>query len=183
MSLTDLPALLRDAGWYLMDAGRRLERALYLVESLEATVTRVLPPEVESSVLESVLLAHESSITYRRRHRAHPHVANVLDLLVRDPDNPRPLAFQLERLRADLALAPSHLPTEAPDRVAQDLVDLVRELEPRSAAAQVGDRREQLGEVLESLRWRLQALGEEIARTHFAHRPASRAMGDTWGLP
>ncbi|WP_263508665.1 circularly permuted type 2 ATP-grasp protein [Actinotalea sp. M2MS4P-6] len=173
--------MLRDPGWHLMDAGRRLERALYLVESLEATVTADLPDEIETFVLESLLIAHESSITYRRRHTAHPDVANVLDLLVTDEANPRSLAFQLDRLRSDLAAVPSHVPTDR-DRVAQDLVDLVRELDPRSAAAVVGGRRDQLVEHLESLRWRLRTLGDEIARAHFAHRPSARALGDPWGL-
>ncbi len=98
--------MVRDAGWHLMDAGRRLERALYLVESLEATLTTARPDEVETYVLESVLIAHESSITYRRRHAARPETASLLDLLVADTDNPRSLVFQLIRLRDDLAHGP-----------------------------------------------------------------------------
>jgi uncharacterized circularly permuted ATP-grasp superfamily protein/uncharacterized alpha-E superfamily protein len=174
--------MVRDAGWHLMDAGRRLERALYLVESLDATLTSARPDEVETYVLESVLIAHESSITYRRRHAARPETASLLDLLVADTDNPRSLVFQLLRLRDDLAQVPAHLPVDARDRLAQDLVDLSRELDPRSAATVVGERREQLAEVLESLRWRLTALAHEIATVHFAQRPSSRALGDSWGI-
>lgn len=174
--------MLRDPGWYLMDAGRRLERSVYLVESLDATVTTVHPDDVESYVLESLLIAHESSITYRRQHSRRPDLPGVLDLLVGDARNPRSLVFQLDRLREDLAHVPSHASTDARDRLIQDLLDLAGELDPRPAAAAVGDRREHLAEILESLRWRLAGLADEVAAAHFAHRPAGRALGDQWGL-
>lgn len=174
--------MLRDPGWHLMDAGRRLERSVYLVESLDTTVTTVRPDDVESYVLESLLIAHESSITYRRRHSRRPDLSGVLDLLVGDVRNPRSLMFQLERLRDDLAQVPSHAATDARDRLAQDLLDLAGELDPRPASAAVGDRREHLAEILESLRWRLAGLADEVAAVHFAHRPAGRALGDQWGL-
>ncbi len=173
--------MLRDPGWHLMDAGRRLERSMYLVESLDATVTTVRPDDVESYVLESLLIAHESSITYRRQHSRRPDLPGVLDLLVGDVRNPRSLVFQLDRLRDDLAHVPA-ASTDARDRLIQDLLDLAGELDPRPAAAAVGDRREHLAEILESLRWRLAGLADEVAAAHFAHRPAGRAMGDQWGL-
>jgi uncharacterized circularly permuted ATP-grasp superfamily protein/uncharacterized alpha-E superfamily protein len=175
-------SMLRDAGWYLMDAGRRLERASSLVEGLDL-LTATHGEEVETLVLESLLLAHESSITYRRRHAARPEAAGVLDLLVSDAGNPRSLHFQVTRLAEDLAQVPSQLPTEARDRLAHDLVELVAELDPR-AAASVGDggRRAVLAELLASARWRLAELADEVARVHLAHRPAGRAMGDAWGL-
>ena len=173
--------MLRDPGWHLMDAGRRLERSMYLVESLDATVTTVRPDDVESYVLESLLIAHESSITYRRQHSRRPDLPGVLDLLVGDTRNPRSLVFQLDRLRDDLAHVPA-ASTDARDRLVQDLLDLAGELDPRPASAAVGDRREHLAEILESLRWRLAGLADEVAAAHFAHRPASRALGDQWGL-
>lgn len=176
-------SMLRDAGWYLMDAGRRLERASSLVESLDAVVTTRQGDEVETLVLESLLLAHESAITYRRRHAARPEAAGVLDLLVSDATNPRSLLFQVTRLAHDLAQVPSQLPTEARDRLAHDLVELVAELDPRAAAAaDEAGRRAVLAELLESVRWRLAGLADEIARVHLAHRPTGRALGDAWGV-
>ena len=175
--------MVRDAGWHLMDAGRRLEPPPYLVETLEATLTTARPDEVETYVLESVLIARTSP-------RSPPDAeappsrsrAGLLDLLVADTDNPRSLTVQLVGLRDDLTHVPAHLPVDARDRLAQDLVDLSHELDPRSAAAAVDGRREQLTEVLESLRWRLTALAREIATVHFAQRPSSRALGDSWGI-
>jgi len=174
--------MVRDVGWHLMDAGRRLERALHVVESLGATLVTSRTEDVDAYVLESVLIAHESSITYRRRHSARPDAANVLDLLLADASNPRSLAFQVDRLREDLAHVPSRSSTEARDRLAADLAELVAEVDVRAAAAAIDGRRERLAELLESVRWRLRALAEEIATAHFFHPTPSRALDDSWGL-
>ena len=52
----------------------------------------------DSLVLESVLIAAESIITYRRRYPTRAGVATVLDLLLADRENPRAVAFQLDRI-------------------------------------------------------------------------------------
>ncbi len=174
--------MVRDVGWYLQDAGRRLERALYVVESLNATLVATRADDVDAYVLESVLIAHESSITYRRRHSSRPDVAQLLDLLLSDAGNPRSLAFQVERLRDDLAHVPSRASTDARDRLAADLAELVAEIDVRAAAAAIDGRRERLAELLESLRWRLRSLADEIAAVHFVHPTPSRALADSWGL-
>ena len=178
-------SMVRDAGWRLLDAGRRLERAQHLVESLAATLTDVRPAAVDALVIESVLITHESVLTYRRRNQGPASVAGVIDLLLVDPTNPRSLAFQLDRLRDDLADVPTAL--RAPDlrdRLLQDVTDVLTELDPVAAAALVTDdgRRQHLAETLDSMRWRLRALADEIALVHFAQPAASRTLDDTWGV-
>ncbi|ACQ82103.1 protein of unknown function DUF404 [Beutenbergia cavernae DSM 12333] len=164
-------SMVRDAGWSLMDAGRRLERARWLVDTLAATLTRLRSGDVDSLVLESVLIAHESVITYRRRYQARASVGTVLDLLLTDAANPRSLRFQLVALGADLAAVPAPARgTAARDALLADVVDLLDELDTRAAAAAGDDGvRSRLAETLESMRWRLAELGEEIARVHFTH--------------
>ncbi|HEY0216403.1 MAG TPA: circularly permuted type 2 ATP-grasp protein, partial [Cellulomonas sp.] len=176
-------SLVRDAGWRFLDAGRRLERAQTLVESLAATVTRLRGDDVDSLVLESVLIGHESIITYRRRNQARAAVATVLDLLLGDAGNPRSLAFQLDRLLDDLASIPAPaFPTDTRDRLLSDVTDLLTELDTSAVSAAVTEdgRRERLAEVLDSMRWRLRSAAEEIARVHFVHPAPSRTVGDTW---
>ncbi|WP_372594421.1 circularly permuted type 2 ATP-grasp protein [Actinotalea sp.] len=174
--------MVRDIGWHLQDAGRRVERSLYVVESLSATMVTAQPENVDAYLLESVLIAHESSITYRRRHSARPDPAHVLDLLLSDTSNPRSLAFQVDRLREDLAKVPSRLSTDARDRLVADIAEIVAELDVRSAAAVLDGRRERLAELLESVRWRLRSVADEIAVAHFVHPTTSRALADSWGL-
>ncbi|HEY0813083.1 MAG TPA: circularly permuted type 2 ATP-grasp protein, partial [Pseudonocardia sp.] len=94
----------RDAGWHLSDAGRRLERAQHVAALVAATLDRPGLPAADGLVLESVLIAAESVITYRRRRRAG--LDAVLELLITDPDNPRSISYQADRLRQDVAQVP-----------------------------------------------------------------------------
>jgi uncharacterized alpha-E superfamily protein len=97
-------SMVRDDGWHFLEAGRRLERALQVVALLGATLTSERGVAAESLVLESVLTAGESIITYRRRYRSRARVATVLELLLADGGNPRSLRFQLDALAASLAV-------------------------------------------------------------------------------
>ena len=99
-------SMVRDPGWRFMDAGRRIERALQLAALLRATVTTERSTATDSLLIESVLIAAESIITYRRRYRSHAQLETLLDLLVFDADNPRSLAYQLEQLATDVRLMP-----------------------------------------------------------------------------
>jgi uncharacterized circularly permuted ATP-grasp superfamily protein/uncharacterized alpha-E superfamily protein len=100
-------SMVRDPGWRFMDAGRRIERSLQLAALLRATITVERSTATDSLLLESVLIAAESIITYRRRYRSQAQVETLLDLLVVDSDNPRSLASQLDQLAVDLRLMTS----------------------------------------------------------------------------
>ena len=170
--------LVRDVGWQFLDAGRRVERAQHLVESLLATLVDRRPRGVERLVVDSVLLTQESAITFRRRYQSDGGVAEVLDLLLLDPSNPRSLQYQVERLREDLAAVPG----PAPEHLLSDVVDLLSELDPATAATTVGDdgRRTRLAETLDSILWRLRAASDEIERVHFVRPAPSRPLEDVW---
>jgi uncharacterized alpha-E superfamily protein len=109
LALSGLAAesMVRDPGWRFMDAGRRIERCQQLAALLRATVTVERSTATDSLLLESVLIAAESIITYRRRYRSHAQLETLLDLLVVDVDNPRSLASQLDQLGVDLRLMAS----------------------------------------------------------------------------
>jgi uncharacterized circularly permuted ATP-grasp superfamily protein/uncharacterized alpha-E superfamily protein len=104
--LADLAALsglwsestVRGPAWRFGDLGRRLERALAVVGSVEAIVSfagaAASPP-----ALEMLLAANESLVAYRRHHRSDVERDAVLALLLDDDANPRGLSFQLDRLR------------------------------------------------------------------------------------
>ena len=175
-------SMVRDVGWWLMDVGRRIERAQHLVRALSATVTQRRSAMVDSMILESVLIAHESVITYRRRSQTHARLDTFLELLLLDGANPRSLAYQLEELRADLGSIPATgARVGARDRLLADLADLLTELDAAAVIVADGEgHRPRLAELLESLQWRLDELAVEIARVHFA-RPASSPWADASG--
>jgi uncharacterized circularly permuted ATP-grasp superfamily protein/uncharacterized alpha-E superfamily protein len=91
-------SMLRHHGWRFMDSGRRLERGLMLVNLLRATL--VVPPEPRQAVLLSdMVLAFAESLSIFRSRPANRRTAlGLLDLLLLEPENPRALIYQLDRL-------------------------------------------------------------------------------------
>ena len=109
--LVDLAALsglmmestVRGPSWRFLDLGRRLERALAVLGSVEAAVALAVPPLSAQPLADAVLGANESLVAYRRRYRSEVDFHAVVDLLLRDDANPRSLAYQLDRLREHAA--------------------------------------------------------------------------------
>ncbi len=111
VALVDLAALsglvmestVRGPAWRFLDLGRRIERTLAVLGSVEAVLGVVAPPLAEQPLADAVLSANESLVAYRRRYRSEFDLHAVLDLLLRDDANPRSLAYQLDRLREHTA--------------------------------------------------------------------------------
>ncbi|MGC0274288.1 circularly permuted type 2 ATP-grasp protein [Pseudactinotalea sp. Z1739] len=164
-------SMMRDVGWSLMEIGRRIERAQHLVMTLRACLPHQQPPAVEAGVLEALLIAHESAITYRRRFQRHARVGTFLDLLLLDRRNPRALAYQVEAIATLLVQVPTPVrDAGSRDQLLADLRDLLAEGETTVLSDADDDgHRAHLAGFLESLHWRLAELANEIARVHFIH--------------
>ena len=93
-------------GWMSLDIGRRIERALLLIVLCRSSLVAVKDDWIEDLLLESVLAATESLITYRSRYRSALHFPTVLELLLLDDDNPRSLLYQLKRLEKQIRALP-----------------------------------------------------------------------------
>ena len=93
-------------GWISLDMGRRIERALLLIVLCRSSLVAVQDDWIERLLLESVLAAAESLITYRSRYRTALHFPTVLELLLLDEHNPRSLLYQLKRLEAQIRVLP-----------------------------------------------------------------------------
>jgi uncharacterized alpha-E superfamily protein len=167
-----IESMVRDLGWRFMDAGRRIERSIQLLSLLRATVTEARGTATDSLVLESVLTAAESIITYRFRYRSQAQLETLLDLLLLDPGNPRSLAYQLDRLTDDLGALP--VASEGRLRLEQrhvleastalrlaDLSELVVEREDGHRAA--------LDAFLGDVQDRLMLAADAVDRVHFTH--------------
>jgi uncharacterized alpha-E superfamily protein len=165
-------SMVRDVGWRFMDAGRRLERSIQLLSLLRATVVDVRGTAADSLLLESVLSAAESIITYRYRYRSHAQLETVLDLILLDRGNPRSLAYQFERLTEDLDTLPG--PTEGrlrgDQRIVLEAFTALRLADPAALVVEHDDgRRPALDEFLSSMLDRLRGAGEAVDRAHFVH--------------
>ncbi len=173
LALSGLAAesMIRDTGWYLLDAGRRLERAQHMVTLLQHTVVPRTSVEVQGVVFEAVLVAGESVITHRRRYRGRAGVDTVVDLLVLDHGNPRSVAAQLDRLVDDLRRLPSG--TAAAGRL--NLVTTWLDDVAGASDGAAGD----VGGLLDRLQHDLSDLGRAIIDEHFAPPIPARAVAAT----
>jgi uncharacterized circularly permuted ATP-grasp superfamily protein/uncharacterized alpha-E superfamily protein len=173
-------SMIRDPGWRFMDAGRRIERGVQLAALLRATVTVERDAATDSLLLESILTAAESIITYRRRYRSHAQLATLLELLLLDPDNPRSMIYQLDRLQDDLEAMPrpaagARLPPA--ERLALEISTALRITDTATLARAESDgRRPELDALLVGLMDGLHATAEAIAQTHFTHLLPQRGI-------
>jgi uncharacterized circularly permuted ATP-grasp superfamily protein/uncharacterized alpha-E superfamily protein len=173
-------SMVRDVGWHLLDAGRRVERALQVSRLLRGCLVAEAPIAVEDLVVESTLVAAESIITHRRRYGARAGVDTVLSLLLFDRDNPRAVAYQVDQLGIDLRRIAGGGPVE--DELAERLLRvgaLLQQSDATQLAAVHDGTRAVLDDLLTRLIETLHEVAEAIASTHF---PAGRQLQSYPGL-
>ena len=93
-------------GWISLDMGRRIERSLLLIVLCRSSLVAVQDAWIEDLLLESVLAAAESLITYRQRYRSELDFPTALELLLLDEESPRSLLYQLKRLEEHIRVLP-----------------------------------------------------------------------------
>jgi len=176
--LVDLAALaglvmestVRGPAWRFLDLGRRLERALAVLGSVEGALGVDVPAMALQPLADAVLGANESLVAYRRRYRSDVDLNAVLELLLRDDTNPRGLAFQLDRLLEHVAaLAWTH----GVDLVQQASAAAIAEIDDHVA----GGRRGSLDSYVLSVRGPLLALSDAIGQHWFADPVNPTLMG------
>ncbi|HKE93730.1 MAG TPA: circularly permuted type 2 ATP-grasp protein [Povalibacter sp.] len=96
-----LDDMTQDDGWRLLVLGRRLERILFLSTLFGARLA--VAAMLTRSELEWWLDITGSTIAYRTRNLERARLASVLQLLIRDGQNPRGLGFQCADVRDTVA--------------------------------------------------------------------------------
>jgi len=160
----------RGPAWRFLDLGRRIERALAVLGSVEAGLGAVVDPLAFQPLAEAVLGANESLTAYRRQYRSDVELTAVIDLLVHDDANPRSLAFQLDRMREHVA---SLAWPEGGDLVQRASVGAMRALDDVVA----NGRRLAVDALVVATRGPLLDLGDAIAQRWFADPVHPTVMG------
>jgi uncharacterized alpha-E superfamily protein len=171
--------MVRDPGWYMLDSGRGLERALQVLALLRVTVCTERDPDTERLVTDAVLTATESIVTFRRRYRGRTGIEPLTELLVLDQFNPRSVAYQLKRVLADLEAMPGSSGSEPIDLVAE-VGQRLAEADLSELAASTGGRRVALDSFLGDLSTRLRALSDAIRRAYQQPPPPQQTMWQSW---
>ena len=162
-------SMVQDAGWTMMDIGKRIERGLALTALLQSTLTSRRSPATEQTITDSVLVACESSVIYRRRNLGQASVAAVAELLVFDGGNPRSLVYQLDRLRSDLRSLPGASGSSRPERLVEEISTRLRRLDPEELEhADDTGRRTELDGLLGGMYTALRELSDVITATQLS---------------
>ncbi|MDQ8045725.1 MAG: circularly permuted type 2 ATP-grasp protein [Patulibacter sp.] len=175
-------SMMRDLAWTFLDGGRRIERALQMIGLLRGTIPSAPAGLTGSLVLESVVTAAESIVTYRRRSRLHWHLETVLELLLLDEDNPRSVAFQLKQLALDLGAVPNPGSTRlrSDQKRVLEATTALRTCDPSELVGPYGGAKvAELDAFLAGVEHQLREASEAVERDHFLLRlPQQRITGE-----
>jgi uncharacterized circularly permuted ATP-grasp superfamily protein/uncharacterized alpha-E superfamily protein len=172
-------SMVRDVGWSMMDIGKRIERGLWLTALLGTTLTTVRGMAAEQTIIESTLVACESSVIYRRRTVGQVSIAAVTELMLFDADNPRSLLYQLERLRANLRDLPSASGSSRPERTVEEISMMLRRSDPAQLEGVAADgHRAKLADLLAAIHTELRDLAKDITDTQLT---LPGGMQPLWG--
>jgi uncharacterized alpha-E superfamily protein len=171
----------REAGWMLLDIGRRLERALGLSSLLRATLVPHLEGGVQRQLMETVLVICDSLNTFRRRYRSYMHLPTVIELMLMDRNHPRSLAYQLDSLQQHLADLPRE---QLSHRLGEDercILEAYTKLRLADAAELSRSEEEEgfcksLDELLAGQTESLWRLSDVITSTYFSHSQPSQQL-------
>jgi uncharacterized circularly permuted ATP-grasp superfamily protein/uncharacterized alpha-E superfamily protein len=174
-------SMVRGQGWHFLDLGRRIERTLQTTSLLRSLWVPAMPEQDEFLLLESALVSLESLMTYRRRYQRDLHIANCLDLLLLEADNPRALIYQLQIIERHLAALPNPMDGARLSREQRWLLEASSSLRLADVQqlAQPGEQQFLRGE-LDQLLARVQHLVSEVATSlsdrYFDHTAGPQPM-------
>jgi uncharacterized circularly permuted ATP-grasp superfamily protein/uncharacterized alpha-E superfamily protein len=171
-------SMVQDVGWTMMDIGKRIERGIWLMALLRATLVTVRAPGAEQTIAESALVACESSVIYRRRTLGKVSVSAIADLVLFDEENPRSLIYQFERLRAGLKAMPGASGASRPERLVDEMAARLRRVDPDDLEAVNNGTRTALADLLDGMHADLRELSRVINSTHLS---LPGGMQPLWG--
>lgn len=168
-----MESMTRGNGWLFLNIGRRLERGLLLLSLLRSAFAQQRPDNVEALLVNSLLETTDNLICYRQHYRNHPALADFLELLVLDENNPRSLAFQATQLQEYVDKLPrpegqQRLGSE--QRLALEAITALR-LANQDELLLVADdgERAQLDQLFAHLAEVLWKLSDTLTATYFRH--------------
>ena len=160
--------------WISLDIGRRIERALLLIVLCRSSLIAAQEEWIEGLLLESVLAAADSLITYRGRYRSALHFPTVLELLLLDEHNPRSLLYQLKRVEAHIGVLPKEKLRYRRSEEERLILEALAQLQlsntvDLSACSEQTTQREGLEKLLARLSQILIAISDVLTQTYFSH--------------
>lgn len=171
----------RGYGWRLLDMGRRIERARFIIRVMRELTVRA--DRDHPGVLGLQLELADSLITYRSRYRAEPQIPAVLDLVLADESNPRSLAFQLQAMRSHMEVMPledmhGHLSRAQKLLISAHTEVILADVDKLATTISSGGNRTHLNRLLNRCEKSIETLTGLITRTYFSHSVGHRVTGN-----
>jgi uncharacterized circularly permuted ATP-grasp superfamily protein/uncharacterized alpha-E superfamily protein len=159
----------QDEGWRLLRVGRRLERLQFAAGLLSQHLASKWA--TRQSHVEWLLEAYDSNRIYRSRYVVAPRLGPMLDLLVRDSEHPRALAFQSRAIARDLETLNTSLGITGEMGLEEAIPQLtdakLTALEADGAEAE--QARRAMSDRLRALSWAAGQLSDRLSLRHFSH--------------
>lgn len=177
-------SMFRGTGWHFIELGRRLEKAYQSASLIRSLLVDCFGDRSQEIALETLLLANEALISYRRRYLAQPDVHSGLHLMLQDRSNPRSLLFLLQ-------VASDHLNGLAEDTRQQSLSHAQKELLSATTALQLSEiehliqsdenglLRNELDEFLANLQEQIYNVAARISDQYFDHTGGPQQLVQT----
>lgn len=173
-------SMVRGYGWRFMEMGRRLERASQSASLIKHLMSPIFPDGEQARIMELSLLVMEGLISYRRRYGARISPQTGLNLVMLDPDNPRSLIFQLDKMLAQVRSLPAkkgylhELPPA--ERVLVESASHIRLVSLSALCKDVNGERLELKETMQHLHDSLLQVSDLISDRYFDHREQAQQL-------
>ncbi|HTE42946.1 MAG TPA: circularly permuted type 2 ATP-grasp protein, partial [Steroidobacteraceae bacterium] len=164
-----LDDMARDDGWRLLMLGRHLERLQFQCDLLRLRIAG--EPAPTQTDLEWLLGINGSTVAYRARYMSAPRLTQTLELLIKDEENSRSLAFQHKTLRSVSAAistslhAPIDNALDEPLRAMSEIDLGALEGEGRGAVY----ARSVMSDALQAVSEAASQMGDRLSNRYFAH--------------
>ena len=179
-------SMVRGVGWRFMELGKRVERALQTINTINSLIIPVTGKTDQTTLLTALLTTMEVLITFRRRNRNRSGIEMGLELVMLDSGNPRSLLFQLEKLQQHLADLPKtdtlKGQLEEEERALLEAVTSLKLSRLPQLLETTTDNREEMSNLLGQLEKLLSEFNRIISDKHFDHRIDPQQLVTTfWG--
>ncbi len=171
----------REQGWNILDLGRKLEQALYTITLLKSIFEKKQEEQTAHDLMEAVLTASQSLITYRYTYKDHLQLPLLLELMMLDTGYPKSLAYLVNKIKRYVSLLPKtgkEAGLSEQERMILE-ADTLLKLVNGTALAQADNYLNEyvtLNEFLDKLYALLSSTSTLISKTYFKHSQVQKQL-------
>lgn len=171
----------REQGWNIMDLGRKIEQSLHMIVLLKSIFDCKQNDKIEYELLESLLTASQSLITYRYTYRDHLQVPLTLELLMLDNNYPKSLAYLVKKIKRYVAELPKEgkeLPLSAQQKLIEeaDLLLKLADVQILSQTEGIHKEYKKLHQFLDKLYQLIADTSTLVSKTYFRHSQMQKQL-------